>query len=115
MWCRNLVGSRSAKAGTEKADATDLREAQQQLGHESLKTTEIHVPARAGAKVTPTKRSTELRNGPALAKRRGPGETAGSRMDIGSPTWARTRDLRINSPITNEIRPSGQRDRVNAS
>jgi integrase len=44
-----------AKAGTDKADATDMREAQQQLGHNSLKTTEIYVRARAGAKVTPTK------------------------------------------------------------
>ena len=44
-----------AKAGTDKADATDLREAQQQLGHKSVKTTEIYLRARAGEKVTPTK------------------------------------------------------------
>ena len=44
-----------AKAGTDKADATDMREAQQQLGHKSVKTTEIYLRARAGEKVTPTK------------------------------------------------------------
>lgn len=44
-----------AKAGTDKADATDLREAQQQLGHKSVKTTEIYLRARASEKVTPTK------------------------------------------------------------
>ena len=44
-----------AKAGTDKADATDLRGAQQQLGHKSVKTTEIYLRARAGEKVTPTK------------------------------------------------------------
>jgi integrase len=44
-----------AKAGTDKADATDMREAQQQLGHRSVKTTEIYLRARAGDKVTPTK------------------------------------------------------------
>jgi integrase len=33
----------------------DLREAQQQLGHKSVKTTEIYLRARAGEKVTPTK------------------------------------------------------------
>lgn len=44
-----------AKAGTDKADSTDLREAQQQLGHKSLKTTEIYLRARVGDKVTPTK------------------------------------------------------------
>ena len=44
-----------AKAGTDKADATDLREAQQQLGHKSVKTTEIYLRTRAGEKVTPTK------------------------------------------------------------
>jgi integrase len=43
------------QAGTDKADATDMREAQQQLGHKSVKTTEIYLRARAGAKVTPTK------------------------------------------------------------
>lgn len=44
-----------AKAGTDKSDATDMRQAQQQLGHKNLKTTEIYVRKRAGAKVTPTK------------------------------------------------------------
>ena len=44
-----------AKAGTDKADATDIRSAQQQLGHKSLKTTEIYVRSRVGEKVTPTK------------------------------------------------------------
>ena len=44
-----------AKAGTDKADATDMREAQHQLGHKSVKTTEIYLRARAGEKVTPTK------------------------------------------------------------
>jgi integrase len=44
-----------AKAGTDKSDATDIRQAQQQLGHKNLKTTEIYVRKRAGAKVTPTK------------------------------------------------------------
>jgi hypothetical protein len=33
----------------------NLREAQQQLGHKSVKTTEIYLRARAGEKVTPTK------------------------------------------------------------
>lgn len=44
-----------AKAGTDKADATDMRSAQQQLGHKNLKTTEIYVRSRVGEKVTPTK------------------------------------------------------------
>ena len=44
-----------AKAGADKADATDMRKAQEQLGHENMKTTETYVRARAGAKVTPTK------------------------------------------------------------
>ena len=37
-----------SKAGTDKADATDMREAQRQLGHKSVKTTEIYLRARAG-------------------------------------------------------------------
>ena len=49
-----------AEAGTDKADATDMREAQQQLGHNTLK-------------------------------------QLGPNVD-GSPTRARTWDLRINSP-----------------
>jgi integrase len=44
-----------AKAGTDKADSTDLRGAQQQLGHRSVKTTEVYLRSRAGDKVTPTK------------------------------------------------------------
>jgi len=44
-----------AKAGTDKAESTDLREAQQQLRHRSVKTTEVYLRARAGDKVTPTK------------------------------------------------------------
>lgn len=44
-----------AKAGTDKADATDIRQAQHQLGHDSVKMTESYVRSRAGAKVTPTK------------------------------------------------------------
>lgn len=44
-----------AKAGTDNSDATDMREAQQQLGHKNLKMTETYVRKRAGAKVTPTK------------------------------------------------------------
>jgi len=32
-----------------------MREAQQQLGHKSVKTTEIYLRSRAGEKVTPTK------------------------------------------------------------
>ena len=44
-----------AKAGTDKADATDMREAQQQLAHKSVKTTELYLRSRAGEKVTPTK------------------------------------------------------------
>ena len=39
------------KASTDKAaDATDMREAQQQLGHKSVKTTEIYLRTRAGEK-----------------------------------------------------------------
>jgi integrase len=44
-----------AKAGTDQADTTDIRTAQQQLGHESIKTTEIYVRGRKGEKVRPTK------------------------------------------------------------
>ncbi len=43
-----------AKAGTDKSDSTDMRQAQQ-LGHKNLKMTETYVRKRAGAKVTPTK------------------------------------------------------------
>lgn len=44
-----------AKAGTDKADSTDMREAQRQLGHDSIKTTEIYLRARVGERVKPTK------------------------------------------------------------
>ncbi|HHA2385164.1 tyrosine-type recombinase/integrase [Stenotrophomonas maltophilia] len=45
-----------AKAGTDKADsAKDIREAQAQLGHSSVTTTEIYVRKRRGAKATPTR------------------------------------------------------------
>lgn len=44
-----------AKPGTDKADATDICSAQQQLGHKNLRTTEIYVRSRVGEKVTPTK------------------------------------------------------------
>jgi hypothetical protein len=44
-----------SSSDTDKADATGMREAQQQLGHKSVKTTEIYLRARAGEKVTPTK------------------------------------------------------------
>ncbi|MDH7548870.1 hypothetical protein QAD16_05925 [Stenotrophomonas geniculata] len=45
-----------AKAGTDKADsATDIREAQAQLGHSSVTTTEIYVRKKRGSKATPTR------------------------------------------------------------
>ncbi|WP_440984960.1 tyrosine-type recombinase/integrase [Xanthomonas sontii] len=45
-----------AKAGTDKADvAGDIRQAQAQLGHKSVTTTEIYVRKRKGAKTTPTR------------------------------------------------------------
>lgn len=45
-----------AKAGTDKADAAgDIRQAQAQLGHKSVTTTEIYVRKRKGAKTTPTR------------------------------------------------------------
>ena len=44
-----------AKAGTDKADSDGMREAQMQLGHESMKMTEHYVRGRLGQKVTPTK------------------------------------------------------------
>lgn len=44
-----------AKAGTDKADSEGMREAQIQLGHNSMKMTEHYVRARRGEKVTPTK------------------------------------------------------------
>lgn len=45
-----------AKAGTDKADsAGDIRKAQQQLGHQSVTTTEIYVRKRRGALTSPTK------------------------------------------------------------
>lgn len=44
-----------AKAGTDKADSEGMREAQMQLGHNSMKMTEHYVRSRRGEKVTPTK------------------------------------------------------------
>ncbi|HSH98848.1 MAG: tyrosine-type recombinase/integrase [Methylophilaceae bacterium] len=44
-----------AKAGTDKADSGDMRQAQKQLGHASITMTEHYVRARAGEKVKPTK------------------------------------------------------------
>lgn len=45
-----------AKAGTDKADSSaDIREAQKQLGHSSVTTTEQYTRNRRGAKVTPTR------------------------------------------------------------
>lgn len=45
-----------AKAGTDKADsAGDIRQAQAQLGHKSITTTEIYVRKRKGAKTSPTR------------------------------------------------------------
>ncbi len=44
-----------AKAGTDKTESTDIRQAQQQLGHSSVTMTEHYVRNRRGAKVTPTR------------------------------------------------------------
>lgn len=45
-----------AKAGTDKADsAGDIRQAQAQLGHASVTTTELYVRKRKGAKTSPTR------------------------------------------------------------
>lgn len=45
-----------AKAGTDKADsAQDIRQAQAQLGHSSVTTTEIYVMKKRGSKATPTR------------------------------------------------------------
>lgn len=44
-----------AKAGTDKANAKDLREAQKQLGHKTIQMTEHYVRNRLGEKVEPTK------------------------------------------------------------
>jgi integrase len=44
-----------AKAGTDKADTAGIQAAQRQLGHNSVKTTEIYVRARVGEKVKPTR------------------------------------------------------------
>lgn len=44
------------KAGTDKADsAKDIREAQAQLGHSSVTTTETYVQKKRGSKATPTR------------------------------------------------------------
>ena len=44
-----------AKAGTDKADSGGMREAQMQLGHNSMAMTEHYVRGRRGEKVSPTK------------------------------------------------------------
>lgn len=44
-----------AKAGTDKADSGDMRQAQMQLGHSSMKMTEHYVRARRGDIIKPTK------------------------------------------------------------
>ena len=44
-----------AKAGTDKAESRDIREAQKQLGHQTLRMTEHYVRNRRGEKVEPTK------------------------------------------------------------
>lgn len=45
-----------AKAGTDKAESSgDIRQAQKQLGHKNVTTTEHYVRGRKGDKVTPTK------------------------------------------------------------
>jgi integrase len=45
-----------AKAGTDKADSSgDIRQAQAQLGHKHVTTTEIYVRKRKGAKTSPTR------------------------------------------------------------
>lgn len=43
-----------AKAGTDKANAKDLREAQKQLGYETIQMTEHYVRNRLGENVEPT-------------------------------------------------------------
>jgi integrase len=44
-----------AKAATDKTDSTDIRQAQKQLGHESVTMTEHYVRKRRGEKVGPTR------------------------------------------------------------
>ncbi|KGV73915.1 phage integrase family protein [Burkholderia pseudomallei MSHR4299] len=44
-----------AKAGTDKTDAEDIRQAQRQLGHSSVTMTETYVRQRRGDKVGPTR------------------------------------------------------------
>jgi integrase len=44
-----------AKAGTDKANAKNLRDAQKQLGHQTIQMTEHYVRNRLGEKVEPTK------------------------------------------------------------
>lgn len=44
-----------AKAGTDKADSSDIRDAQQLLGHTSVVMTEAYVRNRKGSKATPTR------------------------------------------------------------
>lgn len=45
-----------AKAGTDKTESEgDIRQAQKQLGHSNVRTTEVYIRRRRGDKVTPTK------------------------------------------------------------
>lgn len=44
-----------AKAATDKTDASDIRQAQKQLGHSTVTTTEGYVRERLGDKVKPTR------------------------------------------------------------
>jgi integrase len=44
-----------AKAATDKAESADMRQAQKQLGHTTVTTTEGYLRNRLGSKVTPTK------------------------------------------------------------
>jgi integrase len=44
-----------AKAASDKTESGDIRQAQRQLGHSTVTTTEGYVRDRLGAKVTPTK------------------------------------------------------------
>jgi len=95
---------------------TPVERIQQLLGHESVMTTEIYLKARLPDISMPNMRemkaedggerlknitqlgNIELKNGNGLQ-----GKPAVSRENTGSPTWARTRDLRINSPALYQL------------